>query len=146
MICRGFMLPNGAFDEQHLHHSPTHEKMRTYRLRKGMHQAELAEKVGISRHAVMDYERGTSEPSLELLNKIAQEYVVEADKLYDGYYAFLAYPYSDKLKEIRKANNLLQRELAAILDVGTNAVKDWEQNNTVIRRKTWERLVELGLL
>jgi transcriptional regulator with XRE-family HTH domain len=140
------MLPNGTFDEQHLCHSPIHEKIRIYRLRKGLHQDELAEKVGISRHAVMDYERGTSEPPLEMLNKIAAVCGAEAGKLYDGYYAFLAHPYSVKLKEIRKDNNLLQRDLAAMLGIGVSAVADWEQGKTIIKRKTWERLMELEFI
>ena len=122
------------------------EWIRFYRRKAGLYTHELAQQAEISRHAVMDYESGTSEPPLELLNKIAEICGVEADKLYDGYYVFLAYPYSAKLKEIRKANKLLQRDLAAMLSVGTSAVADWEQGRTVIKRKTWEHLVELGLL
>ena len=122
------------------------ERIRYYRRKAGLYTHELAELATISRHAVMDYENGTSEPLLELLNKIAEICSVEADKLYDEYYAFLAYPYSAKLKEIRKTNKLLQRDLAALLGVGTSAVADWEQGRTVIKRKTWEQLVELGLL
>jgi len=94
----------------------------------------------------MDYESGTSEHPLELLNKIAEICSVEADKLYDGYYAFFAYPYSAKLKEIRKTNALYQHDLGMLLGMGTSAVADWEQGRTVIKRKTWERLAELGLL
>ena len=122
------------------------ERIRYYRRKAGLYTHGLAELAGISRHAVMDYESGTSEPSLELLNKIAAVCGVEADKLYDGYYAFLAYLYSAKIKEIRKANSLLQHDLGALLGVGKSAVADWEQGRTVIKRKTWERLMELELL
>ena len=107
---------------------------------------ELAERATISRDAVVDYENGTSEPPLELLNKIAEICGVETDKLYDGYYAFLANPYPDKLKEIRKENKLRQRDLATMLGIGTSAVADWEQGRTLIKRKTWKQLQELELL
>jgi transcriptional regulator with XRE-family HTH domain len=122
------------------------KRIRYYRRKAGLYTHELAEQAEISRHAVMDYESGTSEPPLELLNKIADVCKVSADRLYDEYYAFLAYPYSIKLKEIRKANMLYQYDLSKLLSIGTSAVADWEQGRTVIKRKTWERLVELGLL
>ena len=121
------------------------ERIRYYRRKAGLYTHELAELATISRYAVMDYENGASEPPLEILNKIAEICGVEADKLYDGYYAFLAYPYSAKLKEIRKENKLRQRDLATILDIGASAVADWEQGRTVIKRKTWKRLQELCL-
>ena len=122
------------------------ERIRYYRRKAGLYSHDLAELAGISRHAIMDYESGASEPPLELLNKIAVVCRVEADKLYDGYYAFLAYPYSAKIKEIRKANSLLQHDLGALLGVGKSAVACWEQGRTLIKRKTWEQLIELELL
>ena len=137
LVCDMVTLPKNA---------TVAERIRYYRRKAGLYTHELAQQAEISRHAVMDYENGTSEPPLELLNKIANVCKVSADKLYDGYYAFLAHPYSTKLKEIRKANKLLQRDLATMLDVGTKAVADWEQSRTVIKRKTWEQLVEFRLL
>jgi transcriptional regulator with XRE-family HTH domain len=122
------------------------ERIKYYRRKAELYTHKLAQQAEISRHAVMDYENGTSEPPLELLNKIANVCKVSVDKLYDGYYAFLAHPYSNKLKEIRKANKLLQRDIAAMLGVGTSAVADWEQGRTIIKRKTWKRLQELELL
>ena len=146
LVCRGFMLPDWVYDEQHLCHSPIHEKIRIYRIRNGLQQQELAERAGISRHAVMRYENGLTKPTLEILYVIADVLGIKVDKLYDGYYAFLAYPYSAKMKEIRKANKLLQRELATMLGVGTKAVADWEQGKSVALKKTWEKLLELELL
>ena len=137
LVCDMVTLPKNA---------TVAERIRYYRRKAGMYTHELAEQTEISRHAVMDYENGTSEPPLELLNKIANVCKVSADKLYDGYYAFLAHPCSNKLKEIRKENKLLQRDLATMLGIGTSAVADWEQGRTIIKRKTWKRLQELELL
>jgi transcriptional regulator with XRE-family HTH domain len=122
------------------------DRIRYYRRKAGLYTHDLAELAGISRYAVMDYESGVSEPPLELLNKFAAVCSVEADKLYDGYYAFLAYPYPAKIKEVRKANSLFQHDLGVLMGVGKSAVAEWEQGRTVTKRKTWERMVELGLL
>ena len=137
LVCDMVALPKNA---------TVAERIRHYRRKAGLYTHELAEQAEISRHAVMDYENGTSEPPLELLNKIAGVCKVNADKLYDDYYTFLAYPYSAKLKEIRKTNALYQHDLGTLLRIGTSAVADWEQGRTVIKRKTWKRLQELELL
>jgi len=97
------------------------ERIKYYRRKAGLYTHELAEQAEISRHAVMDYENGTSEPPLDLLNKIADVCRVSADKLYDGYYAFLAYPYSVKLKEVRKTNVLYQHDLSKLLGIATSS-------------------------
>lgn len=79
------------------------EKIRFYRNKRHMLGNTLADIINMSRHAIMDYEAGTSEPLLEDLQKIAVALNVEADKLYDEYYKFMAYPYSQKVKEcVRK--------------------------------------------
>ena len=80
LVCEMVMLSENA---------TVGERIRYYRRKAGLHTHELAELVGISRYAVMDYENGTSEPLLELLNAIAVVCGIEADKLHDGYYAFL---------------------------------------------------------
>ena len=147
MIFRDKLLYHMALDMVTLPPCATvAERIRYYRRKARLYTHELAEQTGISRHAVMDYESGTSEPPLELLNKIAIVCGVEVDKLCDSYYNFLAYPYSVKLKEIRKTHSLFQHDLGVLLGVGKSAVADWEQGRTIIKRKIWEQLGELGLL
>jgi transcriptional regulator with XRE-family HTH domain len=117
-----------------------------YRMKRDMSGNTLAELVGLSRHAIMDYENGVTAPSLEDVKAIAAVLDIEADKLYDEYYRFLDYPYAERVKEIRTEHNLLQRELGEMLGVGRRTVERWENSKTVVTRERWEQLKLLGLL
>jgi len=122
------------------------EKIQHYRRRRYLNSYFLAEMVGVSRHAIMDYENGVSEPSLEVLNKIAEVLEIEADKLYDNYYRFLKYPFYVKVREMREEHGLFQRELGELLGVGRRAVERWESGQNRVTREMWERFKSLGLL
>ena len=105
----------------------------------------LAELVGLSRCAVLDYESGRTEPTLESLKEIAVALNIEADKLYDCYYAFLDYPFTTKTKEIRAKHRFLQRELGEMLGVGRRSVERWEGGKNTPSRDRWEQLKALNL-
>lgn len=122
------------------------EKIRFYRNKRHMLGNTLADEIGMSRYAIMDYEAGTTEPFLEDLQKIAYALDIESDKLYDDYYNFMAYPYSQKIKEMRKERKLLQRELGALLGVTRRAVERWEHESNRVTRDMWEKMKELDLL
>ena len=122
------------------------KKIRFFRTKRYPNSHMLAEAVGLSRYAILDYENGVSEPSLEDLNKISVALKIEADKLYDDYYKFLNYPYYVKIKEIRTEHNLLQRELGEMLEVGRRAVERWEHGKNIVSREKWEQLSLLGFL
>ena len=122
------------------------EKIRFYRTKRNMHGHTLAELVGLSRYAIMYYENNQTEPSLDDLKKIATALSIEVDKLYDDYYRFLDYPYSEKIKEIRKERGLYQHQLAKMLGSDRRTVERWERGRGVIKRATWEKFKELGLL
>jgi len=122
------------------------ERIHFYRTQRNMKGDTLAEEIGMSRYAIMAYENSRTEPSLSDLDEMAAVFEIEVDKLYDDYYKFLAYPYSEKIKEIRKDKNLYQRELAEILSVATNTVKRWEWQENTVSRETWDKLKDLELL
>jgi len=122
------------------------ERIRFYRTESHILGNTLAEMVGLSRYAIMYYENNQTEPLLEDLKKIAYALGVEVDMLYDDYYRFLDYPYSAKIKEIRKVHGLYQRELGEMLGVSRRAVERWEHGKNIVSRSTWERLAGLGLL
>jgi transcriptional regulator with XRE-family HTH domain len=54
------------------------------RLSKGWHQAELAQRIGVSASAVGMYEQGRREPSLNLVVCLAREFGVTTDYLLIG--------------------------------------------------------------
>lgn len=122
------------------------ERIRFYRSKRNMTGNTLADLMGISRYAIMDYENNQTEPPLEDLKKAANILGIEADKLYNDYYRFLDYPYSEKIRQIRKDHQLLQRELGEMLGVTRRAVERWEHGKNKVSRETWEQLGALKLL
>ncbi len=122
------------------------ERIRFYRTKRHVNGDTLAELIGMSRYAIMDYESGSAEPLLEDLKKIADALGIEADKLFDDYYRFLDYPYSERIKQIRSERGLTQKELGTMLCVGRRAVERWEHGKHKVSRETWEKLIEAKLL
>jgi len=106
----------------------------------------LAEFIGVSRYAIMRYERGETEPALEDLRKMADVFEIEADKLYDDYYRFLDYPYFRKIREIRRGKGVTQGEFGKLLDVTAGSVKRWESGEHRVTRDMWEKLKAEKLL
>lgn len=60
------------------------ENIKRYRLEKGLTQKELAEKSGITRESIGNYERGDRTPPADILNKIAVALDVITDDLITG--------------------------------------------------------------
>ena len=122
------------------------ERIRFYRTKRNLTGNTLAMQIGLSRYAIMNYENATTEPTLVDLKKIASALDVNPCMLYDGYYQFLDYPYSMRIKQLRVEHQLHQRELGAVLGVNRRAVERWELGKAVISRATWEMLVSLKYL
>ncbi len=61
------------------------DKIRRARLRKGITQNKIAEKIGISQPTYAQWENGKRKPKLETLKKIADALEVPVSTLYDDY-------------------------------------------------------------
>ena len=61
------------------------DKIRRARLRKGITQNQIAEKIGISQPTYAQWENGKRKPKLETLKKIADALEVPVSTLYDDY-------------------------------------------------------------
>lgn len=126
--------------------APIGDKIRFYRRKKKMLIRELAKAVGISRYAMMDYERSITEPSLDIILKISKILDVDKEKLFDNYFKFLDYPYSEKIKEIRKEKQLTQLELALLLNVSDrHTVARWESGKCNVTRNVYTKIEGLSL-
>lgn len=55
--------------------------LKTTRIKAGLKQSEVAERVGLSTGAVSTYENGTREPKIEILIKLADEFDLPLDQL-----------------------------------------------------------------
>ncbi len=100
----------------------------------------FADKIGVSRTSMMDYESGKREPGLEVLQRISSALKVPISALCDDYYLFLRYPYSAKIQEIRAEHGLTQAMLGKMLGVTAKSVARWEQSQAIVTREQWEKL------
>lgn len=122
------------------------ERIRFYRNKRNMHGHQLAKQVGLSRYAIMDYENNQSEPALDDLKKIAEALHVNVDKLYDGYYRFLDYPYGEKIQQLRKQHSLSTQQLATMLGSDRRTIEKWENGQGMVTRKIWGKFKRIGLI
>jgi len=60
-----------------------HERLRQFRLGSGMTQAEVAEKLYVTRQTVSSYESGRTQPDVETLARLAEVYSVSVQELLD---------------------------------------------------------------
>ena len=58
------------------------EKLKEFRLKKGISQANLAEKIFVSRSAVAKWENGLGLPSDDSLNRLAEFFGVEREEFF----------------------------------------------------------------
>ena len=122
------------------------EKIRFYRLKKNIDGDTLAGYLDVNRAMITYYEKGHCNPTVATLKRIAVALNIEPDLLFDDYYRFLDYPYTERLKQIRTENNLTSSEFGAILGVSSVTINAWQRGQHVMNRKAWEKLKALGLL
>jgi transcriptional regulator with XRE-family HTH domain len=77
-----------------------HEKIRQLRQERKWSQAELAEKVGVHQKQISAYERGSNNPSTEVLLKLAEVFDVSLD--------YMAFDRSDSTRGEIKDRDLLK--------------------------------------
>ena len=97
------------------------ERFKTLRLEKKLTQNELAKELGVSNKTISVYEKGTSSPTLETLEKIAAYFNVTIDYLIG--YSNVRNP---KLDNLAKELNLTEEAIAFInsLSLETNVATD----------------------
>jgi transcriptional regulator with XRE-family HTH domain len=60
------------------------KNIKEYRISRNLSQEELAEKLGLSKRTISNYESGRSRPNLDMLKKIAEELEVEINEIVYG--------------------------------------------------------------
>ncbi len=115
--------------------------LRYYRQRKGLTTRQLAESVGIEPATVLMYER--EQFSIPYPTAVAMAEVLEIDKnlLFDGFARFMDYPYSDRLREVRKAHRLNQATFAEKAGISLSIYSKWESGSRQPSRKMYQQLV-----
>ena len=74
---------------------------------------------------------------------VAMAEVLEIDKnlLFDGFARFMDYPYSDRLREVRKAHRLNQATFAEKAGISLSIYSKWESGSRQPSRKMYQQLV-----
>lgn len=122
------------------------DKLRLARLSAGLLQRELAEKVGIDRSTLLNYENGQiPEERMEVswLVKIALE--CGRDKYFccNPYHIFLLENPAAQIKAYRKRFDLTQKAFAKKLGIWDTTVKRWEQGKNKPPVYVWELVSDL---
>ena len=116
-------------------------KLRYYRLRKGLTTRQLAEGVGIVPATVLMYEREKFPIPYQTAVAFADILEIDRNLLFDEFTQFMDYPYSDKLREIRKVYGLNQTDFAEKANICYSIYAKWETAARQPSRKMYEQLV-----
>lgn len=114
------------------------EKVRIVRSSKNMSLGELAQKAGISVSYLSEIERGTVNPSLGTLKKLAEALCVPAANL-AGREGTLGY----RLRTLREEYGLTQAQLASMAGVTAGLIGQIEQGKVQPSLKTLEKIAEV---
>ena len=115
--------------------------LRYYRKRNGLTTRQLAESIGIVPATLLMYER--EQFPIPYSTAVAFADILEIDKnlLFDDFAQFMDYPYSDRLREVRKGYKLNQTDFAGKANVCYSIYAKWETAARQPSRKMYEQLV-----
>ena len=80
---------------------PIGDKIRFYRLKKGLLQKEAAEMIGIDRSTYIKIENNKTVVNFEILNKLSEILKTNVFELMDDYHNFIYYHQKEELKKFR---------------------------------------------
>lgn len=111
------------------------ERLKELRKKRGYSQAQLAEKLGLSKSTIGAYETGDIKPSIEALNLIADFFNVDIDYLLgkeDGSTYYLDPEAAEMAKELFE-----RPEIRVLFDASRKATKeDIEAVATILKKMT----------
>ncbi|MCI8270803.1 MAG: helix-turn-helix domain-containing protein [Erysipelotrichaceae bacterium] len=116
--------------------------LKYYWQRKGLTTRQLAESIGVVvPSTVLMYERGHF--PIPYQTAVAMAEVIEIDRslLFDEFAQFMDYPYSDRLREVRKAHKLNQATFAEKAGISLSIYSKWESGSRQPSRKMYRQLV-----
>lgn len=136
------MLMHLKFCFESIPSKPTPAAMlRYYRHRKGLTTLQLAESVGIVPATLLMYER--EKFPIPYQTAVAFADILEIDKnlLFDDFARFMDYPYSNRLREVRKVYGLNQTDFAEKANICCSIYAKWETATRQPSRKMYQQLV-----
>ena len=115
--------------------------LRYYRQRKGLTTRQLAENVGIVPATLLMYEREQFPIPYQTTVAFADILKIDRNLLFDDFARFMDYPYSDKLREVRKTYGLDQATFAEKAGISLSIYSKWETTVRQPSQKMYEQLV-----
>lgn len=104
------------------------DKIRKYRLEKGLTQASLAELIGSTREKIQKYENGVNEPSFVILKKMADTFNICIDELLrEDWVCPLHYP--ETVGIARKSVHLSTKEIHAVNRLIDELIVGYKENS-----------------
>ena len=115
--------------------------LRYYRQRKGLTTRQLAESVGIVPATLLMYEREKFPIPYPTALAFADILEIDRNLLFDDFARFIDYPYSNRLREVRKAYGLNQADFAEKAGISLSIYSKWESGSRQPSRKMYQQLV-----
>lgn len=115
--------------------------LRYYRQRRGLTTRQLAESVGIVPATLSMYEREHFPIPYQTAAVFADILKINKNLLFDDFARFMDYPYSDRLREVRKIYGLNQAAFAEKANICHSIYAKWETAVRQPSRKMYEKLV-----
>ncbi|MFI3115030.1 MAG: helix-turn-helix transcriptional regulator [Clostridia bacterium] len=118
------------------------ERLKYYRHKNCYLQSDIAKILGISAKCYKTYENISRDYyDTDKLQILADLYEIHITDLLDEYNLFLYNGQGEQICKKRQAMNLSQLEFGKLLGVGRRAVGKWENDESVIFKDTWERIL-----
>lgn len=115
--------------------------LRYYRVHKGLTTRQLAENVGIVPATLLMYEREQFPIPYQTAVAFADILEIDRNMLFDDFAQFMDYPYSDKLREVRKVYGSNQTDFAEKANICYSIYAKWETAVRQPSRKMYQQLV-----
>lgn len=116
------------------------DKLRWCRCTKGLLQAEVARKNGVSTNVYKNMEDGiTQQIPKEVADKLAQLYGVPATDFLDAYNRFLYIGQAQCIREYRAKMGLGKKNFERAMGIPIRSLQSWESGRKVMSRQSWEK-------
>lgn len=123
------------------------------RTKQGLSQQQLADILGYTAQAISNFERGRAYPDLSIWGKYAgaldldlTSFLFAKNEKNNDFCATLKFDhikFANNLKYLRKKNNLIQRDLAKMVEVNNKTIASWEKSKSFPSLDAFIRLCRL---
>ena len=114
-----------------------------YRNKLGLTQKELADKSGITRVSIGNYERGDRIPPADILNKIAISLEITINTLINEQDKDINSTIGNNIKLYRLNLGMSQKQLAQTIGVCTETVQNYENNRREPNMETLNKIADI---